>query len=271
MPDYQFYPGKKRGFFASLSVTSQLILLNLLAYLIILFLLSTYGEDFILKNIALTPSLILSGKSLWTLFTSMFAHIYFAHLFFNMFSLFFIGGFLEKIIGRKRFFWLYIISGLLGGIFFVLSGLIFNNDIPGVGASGALFGVLGVLVVLVPYSKIYLIVGPLIVIIGDTVLSFFLPNFSPIIASVSNILILIMIFSLFSFNSSLRKVSIPVELRMWLLPIIAIVPLVIISFFISLPIGNSAHLGGLVAGLAYGIYLRKKYKRKTAMISKHFS
>jgi membrane associated rhomboid family serine protease len=79
-----------------------------------------------------------------------------------------------------------------------------------------------------------------------------------------------MIFSLFYFNHSIRKIAMPLELPMWLLPIIAIVPLTIIGFFIPLPIGNSAHFGGLVLGLAYGFYLRKKFPNKTKLISKHF-
>ena len=55
------------------------------------------------------------------------------------------------------------------------------------------------------------------------------------------------------------------------LPIVAIVPLIIVGLFVSLPIGNTAHLGGLIAGLGYGFYLRKKYPRKTRMISQQFS
>ena len=65
-----------------------------------------------------------------------------------------------------------------------------------------------------------------------------------------------MIFSLFSFNPSFRKFAVPVELPMWLLPIIAIVPLVVLEFFVNLPIGNSAHIGGLLVGLLYGFYLK---------------
>ena len=72
-------------------------------------------------------------------------------------------------------------------------------------------------------------------------------------------------------GSKLRKFAVPVELRMWVLPIVAIVPLVIIGFFVSLPIGNSAHIGGLVVGLIYGFYLRKKFPNKVHQISSHFS
>lgn len=57
---------------------------------------------------------------------------------------------------------------------------------------------------------------------------------------------------------------------MWLAPIVAIVPLVIISFTIDLPIGNSAHFGGLIVGLIYGLYLRLKYPQKMLMLKRFF-
>jgi membrane associated rhomboid family serine protease len=105
----------------------------------------------------------------------------------------------------------------------------------------------------------------------DAISGVFLP--ATVYSSVSlviNILIFVMIFSLFSFSSRLRKIALPVELPMWLLPIIAIVPLTIIGFFIALPIGNSAHLGGLIVGLIFGFYLRTKFPNKTAKLRKVF-
>ena len=268
---YKINP-RKKGFMSTLSLTTQLIIANLLFYVLGIFLLMVYGEKFLLDNIALTPSLVLSGRNLWTVLTSMFMHGSFFHIFANLFSLFFIGNFLEKIIGRKRFFWVYIISGIVGGLFFVISSFIFGAlDVPAVGASGAIFGLLGVLAVLVPHAKVYLIVGPLVLIIVDVIFSRILPsNVLPAFSFLINILIFVMIFALFSFNSRLRKIAIPLELSMWVLPIIAIVPLTIISFFISLPIGNSAHFGGLVVGAFYGFYLRKKFPKKTHWIKNHF-
>jgi membrane associated rhomboid family serine protease len=278
MEQYRVY-SRKRNFFIGLSLTNQLILLNIGMFLISFLIISVYGSTFFTDNFALTPAYILSGQKLWTLITSMFVHASFFHIFANMFSFFFIGNLLEKLIGRKRFIKVYFVSGLVGGLAFVLAGLLFNNlNVPAVGASGAIFGLLGVLAVLVPYSKIYLIVGPLVLLFFDVVLESFIPaNLLTIFTMAINVLIFIMIFSLFSFNSSLRRIAIPVELPMWLLPIVAIVPLSIISLLSSiypsiptLPIGNSAHFGGLIVGLVYAVYLRNKFPKKTNAIRKHF-
>lgn len=262
---------KKKNFFMRFSITNQIILINILIYFLSLILIGFYGEEFFSKYFTLTPSEISQFKNFWTILTSMFLHGSFFHIFANMFSLFFIGNFLEKLIGRKRIFWTYIISGIIGGIFFVIASIFLKNDFSAVGASGAIFGLLGVLAVLVPYSKIYLIAGPLILIVVEVLLSAILPeNVMGALNLLINILIFIMIFSMLSFNSSLRKFALPLELPMWLVPIIAIVPLAIIGLFIQLPIGNSAHFGGLIVGIIYGFYLRKKFPRKTKFFVETF-
>lgn len=275
----EIYFGKKSAF--NFSLTVKLIFLNMIFFVIFysLFLLNYLSLD----QIGLQPSNFVKGDNLWTIFTSMFMHANFVHLFFNMFSLFFIGMFVEKIIGKKRFFWFYIISGIFAGLFFAfLSGyfgttpigekLFGDPSIPGVGASGALFGLLGLLAVLVPYSKVYLILGPLIAIVLEAVLQNVLdPTVFSVLGILINIYFIASIFAIFSFSEKFRKIALPVEMPFWVLPIVAIVPLVIIGFFVSLPIGNMAHLGGLIIGLAYGFYLKRKYKRKAKLLSKYFS
>jgi membrane associated rhomboid family serine protease len=76
---------------------------------------------------------------------------------------------------------------------------------------------------------------------------------------------------MFSFNPKFIKIALPVKMSFWILPIFAILPLVLISLVIPLPIGNTAHFGGLIAGLIYACYLKKKYKKKTEIIKKYFS
>jgi membrane associated rhomboid family serine protease len=199
-----------------------------------------------------------------------------------MFSLYFIGTFLEKIIGRKRLLLSYVLAGIFASLFFALlagffgtsdlgSRIFGNPQIFGVGASGAIFGLLGLLSILTPKNKVYLIVGPLIALVIEAIISTAIPSLSDLVGIIVTLYFFFAIFAMFSLNQNLRRLSLPLELRFWLLPIIAIVPLIVIGLFIALPIGNMAHLGGLIAGVIYGSYLRKKYPNKTALISRLFS
>ena len=62
-----------------------------------------------------------------------------------------------------------------------------------------------------------------------------------------------------------------VPMPMWLAMVFLLGVLWVLSLTAGLPIGNIAHLGGLLVGVGYGIYLKKKYPRKTKMISRYFS
>ncbi len=273
---------RKTSIFSYLSVTSIIILINILAFAVFSILISTklISIDFI----AIKPANILAGNYIWTFIASMFMHADIAHLFFNMISLFFIGTFVEKIIGRKRYLSFYLFSGLIAGIFFVflayflgtstLAMKIFGDPNQfGVGASGAIFGLVGLLAILIPNKKVYLIAGPLIAIIIQAILDKLYPS-NPALGVVSLLItlyIFVSLFSMFSFNEKTRRISLPLGLPFWLLPFVAIIPLVIIGIFVNLPIGNTAHFGGLLAGLIYGVYLRNKYKRKIRDLSRYFS
>ena len=266
------------------SITNWLIIINVIVYLLIKIL--KYGgttQQQIYNIFALQGNALFNG-AYWTVFTSMFTHIWLPHLFFNMISLFFIGTFLEKLIGRKKFLWFYIISGLFAGIFagvlsFYFGGsefgakIFIDPNMPGVGASGAIFGIAGLLAILTPKMKVYLIAGPIVAIILQYVFQAVIPN-SPLLGFINLVIMIYIffaIFTIFSFNPKTRKLSFPIAMPFWVLPIVAIVPLVIIGLFVPLPFGNTAHLGGLIAGLIYGNYLKNRYKRKSAMISKRFS
>lgn len=263
-----------------LSFTNILIILNVFLFFLFLIVSSFYPK--ILDFIAVKSSFILSGKYLWTIFTSIFMHGSFLHLFVNMLSLFFLGSLTEQILGRRRFIWFYLIAGIVGSLFFVLfsyfgtffprGDFIFGGiEDSAVGASGAIFGLLGVLAMLLPKKKVYLIVGPLIVIVLQVLLSSITGMSSFVynaIDLISGITIFLMIFSMFSPSPRLRNIAIPLSLSFWIAPVVAIVPLLIIGLFVKLPIGNMAHLGGLLVGLVYGAYLRNKYSRKVKLLNK---
>ena len=203
--------------------TGVIILVNVVAFVGFLILLNSFGEENIVGLLALQPAAVLAGKNLWTFVTSMFMHAGLGHLFVNMISLMFIGSFVERLIGKKRFLWLYFVGGLFAGLFFVLISFITGTDlnIYAVGASGAIFCLGGLLAVLTPRLP---------------VLVFFI-----------------------------------IPMPMWMAMIFLMGGLWIISAIAGLPIGNTAHLGGLLVGLGYGFYLKRKYPRKTRMISRYFA
>ncbi len=62
------------------------------------------------------------------------------HLGFNMLSLYFLGSFIEEAFGRGRYLALYLLSGISGGLAYLYFG---GFEAPAVGASGAIFGLLG--------------------------------------------------------------------------------------------------------------------------------
>lgn len=212
---------RKIGIFSSLSVTFILILINIIAFILFFILIGTGTIS--LDFVAIKPSNIFQGNYPWTFITSMFMHAGFFHIFVNMLSLLFIGSLVERILGKKRYFWFYMISGLFAGLFFVLLSLIFPADFDtfAVGASGALFGLVGLLVLLTPNLPVYVM---------------FIP--------------------------------IPIKMK-YAAPGILIV-LWLISIAGDVPIGNTAHFGGLLAGLVYGVYLKNKYRKKTEYINRIF-
>lgn len=86
----------------------------------------------------------------WRLVTAMFAHGSFTHIFFNMFALLMFGPLLEQRIGSKNFLLVYFVSGIVASI---AAAFLYPFSL---GASGAIFGMLGALVVLMPDLRILL-------------------------------------------------------------------------------------------------------------------
>jgi len=90
-------------------------------------------------------SLGISDGAYWQLVTSMFTHVAVWHIAFNMMALYVLGPQLEIAIGRLRFLALYFISGLAGSALVLWAGPDFGGTH---GASGAIFGLMGGLLVL---------------------------------------------------------------------------------------------------------------------------
>ncbi|SFJ20847.1 rhomboid protease GluP [Halobacillus dabanensis] len=87
----------------------------------------------------------------WRIATSMFLHIGVLHLFMNMFALFYLGTAVEKLYGTWRFVFIYMLSGLFGGV----ASFMLNPHVAA-GASGAIFGLFGALLFFgVQYKQLF--------------------------------------------------------------------------------------------------------------------
>jgi membrane associated rhomboid family serine protease len=82
----------------------------------------------------------------YRLLTSMFTHEAIWHIGFNMLSLWWVGGPLEAVLGRRRYITLYFVSGLAGS---ALAYLLAAQNVETVGASGAIFGLFGATAVVI--------------------------------------------------------------------------------------------------------------------------
>lgn len=99
----------------------------------------------------------------WTFVTSTFLHGDVAHLFFNMFGLFMFGIFLESRVKPSTFLLLYFLAGIVGNFGYFFTEYITGSDMlqPGVGASGAIYGILGFLGVIAPRVPMYVALLPI--------------------------------------------------------------------------------------------------------------
>ncbi len=110
---------------------------------------ATIDRTAVLSNFGLTPAEW--AQQPWTLLTSVFVHGGIWHILMNMLMLYFFGQYVLGLLGENRFLFVYLAGGLAGSLVFVLIGPQFATAI---GASGALYAVMGTLAVLRPRIKV---------------------------------------------------------------------------------------------------------------------
>jgi len=128
----------------------NIIVANVAVYLIMVLLRAQQLVNF---NFGLVPHDVLTKGYVWQLFTYMFVHGGFGHLFWNMFVLWMFGMEIENYWGKHQFYKFYFITGIGSGLVTLLFSA--NSQIPVVGASGAIYGVLVAFAMLFPERQIY--------------------------------------------------------------------------------------------------------------------
>jgi membrane associated rhomboid family serine protease len=122
------------------------IVLTIIAVDVVVFFLERFGNDTaVITKYALWPRAIDIQHQYYRAFTAMFLHANFQHIVFNMLALLIVGPAVEVQLGKVRFLSLYLIAGLGGS---VASYLLSPFNELGLGASGAIMGVMGAYVVL---------------------------------------------------------------------------------------------------------------------------
>ncbi|KKM21798.1 hypothetical protein LCGC14_1631800 [marine sediment metagenome] len=120
---------------------------------------SRFGEGMVFDLFAVKASL---WWQLWRYVTFQFLHAGMFHLFFNMLALYFLGMHLERAWGSKRFLTFYLLCGAVGGVAHVVMTHALSQyaEIPLVGASGGVYGVLIACAILFPHIRLILLLFP---------------------------------------------------------------------------------------------------------------
>lgn len=131
-------------------ITKILIIINIIMYLISILMSDNFSSNLIFLG-ANNRGLVLSGE-VYRLITSAFLHGSLLHLFVNMYSLWIIGSQVENYIGKVKYLIIYLLSALMGSLF----SIVFLENSLSVGASGAIFGLMGALLYFGYHYRLYL-------------------------------------------------------------------------------------------------------------------
>ncbi len=163
----------------------SLIATNVIIF-ILAFSLPAGQHDWLFNTLALSGG---TSLQVWRWFTSMFMHASASHLFFNMLGLYFFGKILEKEAKPQWFLAIFFVGGLLGNLAFIMT-----SPHMVVGASGAMFGLLGAAMLLNPLKKVHIYIFPLplgivsvMFVIMETFVIYFQPADFANIATVAHI------------------------------------------------------------------------------------
>lgn len=154
-----------KGQFTNGSMTLKLVLVNCVFFLVLQLILgiSTLAhiesntEYFIEQQFALNTHWLNALTHPWTLFTSIFIHLSFSHVLFNMVFLYFAGTYYEQLFGAKKLVITYILGGLTGSFFEILSAIVLpENSSPVLGASGSIMAIFAVVAFYRPQTPVSL-------------------------------------------------------------------------------------------------------------------
>lgn len=138
------------------SLRPPYITLGLIFVNVLIFGVTFLNSDFeaVILKYGMTPNQLLKGEGLLTLLTSMFLHGGILHLIANMWFLWLFGDNVEHNLGAIRFIIFYLMAGIIASIIHIYAAPLEQLNLPVIGASGAISGLLGGYLVLFPKNRI---------------------------------------------------------------------------------------------------------------------
>ena len=130
-------------------VNTILVIINVIVFFWMTFTGSTEDVEFMIGHGTMFVPSIIVDKEYYRFFTCFFQHFGFSHLAGNMVVLLFLGDNVERAVGTVKYLILYIFSGLIGSVGSFLYAYVYNQGIVSAGASGAIFGIIGAMLLIV--------------------------------------------------------------------------------------------------------------------------
>ena len=129
-------------------ITYFLLALNIIFFFVPILL----GQDQYIVNSYCVHGPSIRGGQFYRLITGIFLHGNIFHLFFNCYALYVLGSQIENFLGRFKYFIIYLFSGIVGSLF----SMTFSGPAGSIGASGAIFGLMGALLYFGYHYRVYL-------------------------------------------------------------------------------------------------------------------
>ncbi|GIK58156.1 MAG: rhomboid family intramembrane serine protease [Chloroflexi bacterium] len=230
-------------------MTLVIILVN------ILILIAVGGNVGTYYVLGVTPSLVISqqGGGAVTAVTHMFLHGGLLHLFSNMLALWVFGRRVEDVCGPWRFLAFYLVCGFMADIIAVITRM--HSTIPGIGASGALYGVMAAYLMLFPKGRIRILF-----------IFWFLPVFNMNFLNGLWLFVSVIFWAGYILTADKGLIRSALSLyfptiRAYLVILFFVLleiprALQVLVFDIEASVGHWAHLGGFLGGLFIFFFLR---------------
>lgn len=132
-----------------------IVIINVIMFILSDFINPVTGGMSLLDKGALSWDSVINGHEYYRIFTSMFLHAGPSHIFNNMLVLLFIGSYVEQYTGRIKYLIIYFSSGIIAGCASMVYNMLRYDYTQSVGASGAIFGLMGSLLCIILVSQHY--------------------------------------------------------------------------------------------------------------------